>query len=66
MHLHQRTDIIETHLKTAINEACDQTMAMLENQHWEMEKHIKRLMDVRQEKEHRQQELWGQSKNVHL
>lgn len=66
MHLHQRTDIIETHLKTAINEACDQTTAMLENQHWEMEKHIKRLMDVRQEKEHRQQELWGQSKNVHL
>lgn len=58
MYTHQRMDIIETHLKDAISEACRETMATLESQKSEMDRHVTRLAVIRQEKEKRQQELW--------
>ena len=59
MYSHGRTDIIETHLKAAIGEASQETMATLESQQSDMERYVDRLAVVRQEKERRRQELWG-------
>lgn len=51
MYTYQRIDIVETHLKKAIANACTETKAMLENQQAEMERYVQRLATVRQEKE---------------
>ena len=64
MYSHGRTDIIETHLKGAISEASQETVAMLENQQSEMERYVDRLAIVREEKERRRQELWGRGDNL--
>ena len=64
MYSHGRTDIIETHLKGAISEASQETVAMLENQQSEMERYVDRLAVVREEKERRRQELWGRGDNL--
>ncbi|KAK7115940.1 elongator complex protein 1-like [Littorina saxatilis] len=58
MYSHGRTDIIETHLKEAIGEACQETMATLESQQSDMERYVDRLAVVRQDKERRHQQLW--------
>ena len=64
MYSHGRTDIIETHLKGAISEASQETMATLENQQSEMEHHVARLAIVREEKERRRQALWGRGNSL--
>ena len=64
MYSHGRTDIIETHLKGAISEASQETMATLENQQSEMEHHVARLAIVREEKERRRQALWGRGDSL--
>ncbi|KAK7492537.1 hypothetical protein BaRGS_00016203 [Batillaria attramentaria] len=47
MYTYQRTDIIETHLRDAVSDACRETMATLEAQQAEMEHHVARLAVVR-------------------
>ena len=66
MYSHGRTDIIETHLKGAIDEACQETMAMLEGQQSDLERYVDRLAVVRQEKERRSQQLWGRGDHCRL
>lgn len=58
MYTHGRTDIIETHLKSAISESCEETMATMESQRSDMERYVDRLTAVRQEKARRRQQLW--------
>ncbi|KAL8606732.1 hypothetical protein ACOMHN_018766 [Nucella lapillus] len=58
MYTHGRTDIIETHLKSAIKESCEETLGTLESQQTDLDHYMDRLTAVRQEKERRQHQLW--------
>ncbi|PVD20111.1 hypothetical protein C0Q70_20605 [Pomacea canaliculata] len=66
MYTYQRIDIVETHLKKAIANACTETKAMLENQQAEMERYVQRLATVRQEKECTRKMLLMQDHNDNM
>lgn len=51
MYKHERTDIVETHLEGALDEACNNQMSTIEEQKELFDKYIKRLQVVRETKE---------------
>lgn len=53
MHRYKRLDLIETHLKDALEESCSHQMEMLTSQREHFERHRARLTVVRTEKKAR-------------
>ena len=66
MYKHNRTDFIETNLKSALVDSYDHQMESLQSMQEEFDRHRKRLNVVREEKEKARLEFQGKKKPLLL